>query len=332
MWVETDRRVPGRDPRPRGAATFEVAGHHYGLVVIDGLRRAARRVPGRAGRDRSAGRCPAASSRRACCAPSSADRPGPAGVRLLPGRRDRAAEPEQAGTRSSARRRTQAGDAGHRRARAPTAAMLRRPPRATGWPDVAADDRRPGLRATSPGRPPGSSWPSTAVRRRTTRCIQTTRCLQATRRRRPARSRTSRSTARCTGRRGATRRSAGFLGRPDRDDLRRSRRARRLEHLRPLARRVTAKPWWATRIRERLPELLGLPAPRQPVAGGTGRRRDLGQGPPAGRRGGRCSPAWRTAPTQRAPGVRCSVRPHVRRASGWSLLDSRSRRVVDGTG
>jgi len=36
IWVETDRACPV-EILGRRARTFEVAGHHYGLVVIDGL-------------------------------------------------------------------------------------------------------------------------------------------------------------------------------------------------------------------------------------------------------------------------------------------------------
>ncbi len=36
IWVETDRECRV-EVLGRGAPTFEVAGHHYGLVVLDGL-------------------------------------------------------------------------------------------------------------------------------------------------------------------------------------------------------------------------------------------------------------------------------------------------------
>ena len=36
IWVETDRECQV-EVLGRGVPTFEVAGHHYGLVVVDGL-------------------------------------------------------------------------------------------------------------------------------------------------------------------------------------------------------------------------------------------------------------------------------------------------------
>ncbi len=95
----------------------------------------------------------------------------------------------------------------------------------------------------------------------------------------------------------------------------------------------TAKPWWGSAHRERLPELLGLPAPRQPVARGTRRRRDVGQGPAAGDAAPVLADLAHRA-DQRAPGIRWSFARTFPAAGGEVrvvMLDSRSRRVVEGT-
>ena len=62
--------------------------------------------------------------------------------------------------------------------------------------------------------------------------------------------------------------------RPQRDDLRRPRRPRRLEHLRVVgARRCAPSDWWEDRIIGGVHVLLALPAPRQPLARRAGRGR-----------------------------------------------------------
>jgi hypothetical protein len=208
IWVETDREcqveVLGRD-----APTFEVAGHHYGLVVIEGL------APGTeheyqvaldgtvrwplpdsgfppsvlrtlAG-DRPA-RLAFGSCRVAEIAPENLGRPA---------RRERARR--QAATPATpAAPQDQAGNEGTD-ALAACAAMLPGRPRDQ-WPDlllligdqVYADEPGPATRPTR-------TSPAQAIPARTS----------PTRRRRPTRSRTSRSTAPCTGRHGPTPRSAG---------------------------------------------------------------------------------------------------------------------------
>ena len=118
VWVETDREclveILGRQAR-----TFEVAGHHYGLVVLDGL------TPGSEQEYTVAldgiVRWPIAGSGLPPSVLRALD-PRPAGaarLRLLPGRGNRVAEPGQA--RQAVRCR------GRRRAR-----RLRR--RAPGYP------------------------------------------------------------------------------------------------------------------------------------------------------------------------------------------------------
>ena len=109
-------------------------------------------------------------------------------------------------------------------------------------------------------------------------CCSATRCTPTRPRRRPsdcppparhqrrppgARSRTSRSTPGSTTRRGATRGALAAVDRAERDDLRRPRRARRLEHLALLARRMS-RPRGGGADRRRADVVLGLPAPRQP--------------------------------------------------------------------
>ena len=92
------------------------------------------------------------------------------------------------------------------------------------------------------------------------------------------------------------------LGHPDRDDLRRPRRARRLEHLRVLAPRLPGQAVVARADQRGLPDLLDLPAPGQPVPGRPGQGRAMA---PGDRRPGR-----RGRP---APRLRQAGRPAVRR-------------------
>ncbi len=129
IWVETDRECQV-EVLGRGAPTFEVAGHHYGLVVIDGLAPGSEHeyqvtLDGTVRWPLPGGGFPPSVLRTL-----GQDRPGPAGVRLLPGGRDRAREPgparqararpparRQATGRRRARRNRGAGRArGHRRA------------------------------------------------------------------------------------------------------------------------------------------------------------------------------------------------------------------------
>ena len=83
------------------------------------------------------------------------------------------------------------------------------------------------------------------------------------------------------------------LHRLERDDLRRPRRARRLEHVRVVGRRHPQAAVVARAHRRRLHVLLDLPAPRQPLADRARRRpgvlpdRRRGGGRPAGARAGR---------------------------------------------
>ena len=93
---------------------------------------------------------------------------------------------------------------------------------------------------------------------------------------------------------------------PELDDLRRPRRARRLEHVALLAQGDAGRPpWWRERIIGALTSLLDLPAPGQPVAGGTGRERAVRAGPRRRPTASRCSgtsPSARTARPTAAPG------------------------------
>ena len=109
VWVETDRECQV-EILGRTAPTFEVAGHHYGLVVH---RRPGARQRARSTRSRSTasvrwplpdGEFPPSVLRTLEPGPA-----GPARVRLLPGRRDRAAEPGQARPGAAARNRPRTG-------------------------------------------------------------------------------------------------------------------------------------------------------------------------------------------------------------------------------
>ena len=215
IWVETDRacqvEILGGQAR-----TFEVAGHHYALVVLDGLQ------PGTERRYQVAldgavrwpePESPFPPSVLRTLVPG---RPRAAGLRLVPAARTARGGP--AGPRPGRARRLRP-----RPARRAARALARR----------AVPDRRPGLRRRDgPGDP--------AVHRAAPRPG----------RRRPAmRSRTSPSTARCTGRRGASRRCAGCCrsSRPSmifddhdvHDDWNISAAWRR---------EYRARPWWPARI------------------------------------------------------------------------------------
>ena len=164
VWVETDRacqvEILGHQAR-----TFEVSGHHYGLVVIGDLRPGAElRVPGRPGRRR-----PLAGARFGVPAERAPDTgPGPAApalLRFLPDRRAAgpAAPPRPARRRSQARREQEHGPD----ALVACALDLRETPRER-WPDlmlligdqVYADEVGPATRQfieqrRDPSRPPG---------------------------------------------------------------------------------------------------------------------------------------------------------------------------------
>ena len=106
------------------------------------------------------------------------------------------------------------------------------------------------------------------------------------------------------------------VGRPVRDDLRRSRRPRRLEHLGRVAPRLRGQAVVAGPDRRRLHELLALPAPGQPVARRTWPRTSCGV---------RCASAVTRRPCcgdfagradERAGGIQWSYRRSVRRGPG----------------
>ena len=163
--------------------------------------------------------------------------------------------PTTAGLVPSSTRATRSGTCGSSSARAVSAGRSR--PLAPPWPDElkalgsrraldvleaaparrgrmarrAAAARRPGLR----GRGVAGDARLHPARRDTSRA-------------RASRSPTSRSTRASTASRGPTRTSAGCSRPCRRDDLRRPRRPRRLEHLVELGRGDARKPWWDARI------------------------------------------------------------------------------------
>ena len=175
IWVETDRECRV-EVLGRGVPTFEVAGHHYGLVVVDGL------APG------SDHEYQVALDGTVCWPLPGGDFP-PSVLRTLgDGRPARLAFGSCRVTEIALENLSRPD------ALAACAATLPGCPRDR-WPDVLLmiGDQ---VYADDPGRPPGASAPAAGR-------------PGPTRARRPARSRTSRSTAPCTGRHGATRRSAG---------------------------------------------------------------------------------------------------------------------------
>ena len=228
-------------------STFAIEGHHYALLLADDLE------PERSRRTTSVSTaCSLATGRR----PPAVSRPHPRRaaarphrLRLLPHRRPQPTELESAWPEDvqvlgidaiwTYAKQLQRGE--------------------VDWPDACRAARRPGLRRR--------------------RVAGDTRVHQVASRQRRAAGRTGR---RLRGVHAALPRvvvgaghSLAALHRTDRDDLRRPRRARRLEHLLALGRGDAARTVVGGADHRRVHVVLGLPAHRQPLAARAGRRHDL---------------------------------------------------------
>ena len=296
IWVETDRacevEILGRQAR-----TFEVAGHHYALVVVG---RPARRAASTSTRSRSTASS-AGPNPDSEFPPSVLRTPDPGRPLRLAFGSCRIAELPVLPRRRSARRAQRA-----RKTRPGRARRLRRRTcagrRATAGPtlllligdQVYADDPGPATREfiaqrRDPAEPPGyevadfdeycalyrEAWSEPAVRWLLS--VVPTAMI--------------------------------FDDHDVHDDWNTSAAWRR---------DYQAKPWWPERIRARLPELLDLPAPRQPVPGRTRQGRDCGSrcSSPATRPP--CSASFATGPTSGPPASGGASGAGLRRGCGWS--------------
>ena len=310
VWVETDAAArvevevspaePGREAAGGGhgqAPTFQVQGHHYALVLIDGLEPdRVYDLPGRARRRAGlAGRWPprtAPPSRPAPSAPCTATTrcgspSGPAG------------SPPPTSRRGRCRRAPTASGQGRRRPVRLRPADARRRPRHLAGPPAAAgrpDLRRRHLRAGAGVHPLAPRRPAAA---------------------RPRGGRLRGVHAAVLGGLGRPGPALAAVDGPDGDDLRRPRHQRRLEHLGRLGRAHAGQPLVGRADRQRAGLLLAVPAPGQPVPGRPGRRPGLAPrcATPATPPG--CCASSPTGPTARSRGPAGATRATSAGPAWW---------------
>ena len=297
------RRRAGRGPRPRGAdrdasGRSRVEGHHYALVHVDRAAAPTRATPYEVALD---GEVvwpePDSRSRRASCAPTRATTrcgscSAPAASPRRTSRRTRCARTSTpTGREVDALRGARAADARTRRPRS--------------------------------GRTRCCCSATRSTPTRSTRDVEEQLDGEAGR---AATTTTSQLYTRRVGRAGDP---LAALDRAQRDDLRRPRRPRRLEHVDRVGHGDARRRTGGAADRRRLRELLDLPAPREPLAGrarasssSTSELR-TGAGPDAAR----CARSP-SRPTRRSQGTRWSFCRDIGPAR-VVMIDSRAGRVLD---